>query len=76
MSDPNNNRILGFADAREVGPGVPADLVIGEPDLMTALCNFGGVTNPATKRFPASPRNPAFVILPDWRSIRRAGTYT
>ncbi|HUE04087.1 MAG TPA: hypothetical protein VMR62_31345 [Bryobacteraceae bacterium] len=55
VSDPNNNRILGFADARKVGPGVQADLVIGEPDLMTALCNFGGVTNPVTEALPRQP---------------------
>jgi uncharacterized protein (TIGR03437 family) len=46
VSDPNNSRVLGFADARKVGPGVTADIVIGEPDMSTGLCNFGGVTNP------------------------------
>jgi uncharacterized protein (TIGR03437 family) len=46
VSDPNNSRVLGFADARKVGPGVQADIVIGEPDMSTAVCNFGGVTNP------------------------------
>ncbi len=49
VSDPNNNRVLGFADARKVGPGVQADIVIGEPDMATAVCNYGGVTNPATE---------------------------
>jgi hypothetical protein len=36
VSDPNNNRVLGFADARKAGPGVQADIVIGEPDMSTA----------------------------------------
>jgi uncharacterized protein (TIGR03437 family) len=49
VSDPNNNRVLGFADARKVGPGVQADIVIGEPDMATAVCNYGGVTNPSTE---------------------------
>lgn len=55
VSDPGNNRVLGFADARLVGPGVKADLVIGEPDLMTSLCNAAGVTNPATETLPRQP---------------------
>jgi len=55
VSDPNNHRILGFADARIVKPGVKADLVIGEPDLKTAVCNFGGVTNPPTEQLPRQP---------------------
>jgi uncharacterized protein (TIGR03437 family) len=43
VSDPGNNRVLGFADARKAGPGVAADLVIGQSDLFTAVCNYGGV---------------------------------
>ena len=43
ISDPGNNRVLGFADARGVKPGAVADLVIGQPDLSTAVCNYGGV---------------------------------
>ena len=57
VSDPNNHRVLGFADARKVGPGVLADIVIGEPDMKTAVCNFGGVTNPSTET-NAPPRQP------------------
>jgi uncharacterized protein (TIGR03437 family) len=40
VSDPGNNRILGFNDYRKVGPYVTADLVIGQPDLKTAEVNF------------------------------------
>lgn len=40
VSDPGNNRVLGFADYRKVGPGVGADLVIGEPDLSTGMVNY------------------------------------
>jgi len=44
VSDPYNHRILGFYDARKLqAGGVPqgqhADIVIGEPDFNTALCN-------------------------------------
>jgi uncharacterized protein (TIGR03437 family) len=49
VSDPGNSRVLGFADARKVGPGVPADIVIGQPDLMTGVCNYNGVANPPTE---------------------------
>jgi uncharacterized protein (TIGR03437 family) len=43
ISDPGNNRVLGFADARSAQAGAVADLVIGQPDLSTAVCNYGGV---------------------------------
>ena len=43
VSDAGNNRVLGFVDARNVKPGAVADLVIGQPDLGTSVCNFGGV---------------------------------
>lgn len=62
ISDPNNHRVLGFSDARKVGPGVAADLVIGEPDLKTAVCNFGGITNPSTET-NAPPRQPTQASL-------------
>jgi uncharacterized protein (TIGR03437 family) len=55
VSDPSNHRVLGFADARKVGPGVQADIVIGEPDLLTALCNYGGVVNPPAEQLPRQP---------------------
>lgn len=45
VADPYNHRILGFYDARQLqSGGVPqnhhADIVIGEPDFNTALCNY------------------------------------
>jgi uncharacterized protein (TIGR03437 family) len=40
VADPLNNRILGYRDYRKVNAGVIADLVIGQPDLMTALVNY------------------------------------
>jgi uncharacterized protein (TIGR03437 family) len=43
VSDPNNHRVLGYYDARLVAAGKKADLVIGQPDFQTALCNY----NPA-----------------------------
>jgi uncharacterized protein (TIGR03437 family) len=46
ISDPGNNRVLGFADARGVHAGAIADLVIGQPDLATAVCNYDGVRVP------------------------------
>lgn len=55
VSDPGNHRVLGFADARKAGPGVAADIVIGQPDLYTGVCNFGGVTNPAVEAVPRQP---------------------
>ena len=40
VSDPYNNRILGFKDVRKLVPGSAADLVIGQPDLSPAVCNY------------------------------------
>ena len=55
ISDPGNNRVLGFADARKAGPGVQADIVIGEPDMMTSVCNYNGVANPPTEPLQRQP---------------------
>jgi uncharacterized protein (TIGR03437 family) len=40
VADPYNNRILGFRDIRKVRPGDKADLVLGQPDFTTAVCNY------------------------------------
>lgn len=40
VADPLNNRVLAFADYRKVNAGAFADLVIGQPDLRTALLNY------------------------------------
>jgi uncharacterized protein (TIGR03437 family) len=42
VSDPYNNRVLGFKDLRALKPGIPADIVIGQPDMATALCDPDG----------------------------------
>jgi uncharacterized protein (TIGR03437 family) len=40
VADPYNNRILAFKDLRKVSAGVAADLVIGQANGQTALCNY------------------------------------
>ncbi len=40
IADPLNNRVLGYRDYRRVNADVAADLVIGQPDLQTALVNY------------------------------------
>ena len=32
--------MLGFRDVRKLKPGSAADIVIGQPDMATALCNY------------------------------------
>jgi uncharacterized protein (TIGR03437 family) len=50
VADPCNNRVLGFKDARKLVPGALADIVIGQPDMHTALCNSpSGDPNQPTK---------------------------
>jgi uncharacterized protein (TIGR03437 family) len=40
VADTYNNRILAFKDLRKVSAGVAADLVIGQANGQTALCNY------------------------------------
>jgi uncharacterized protein (TIGR03437 family) len=42
VADPSNNRILGYRDMRKAGPGSGsvADIVIGQANGQTALCNY------------------------------------
>jgi uncharacterized protein (TIGR03437 family) len=50
VADPYNNRVLGFNDARKLVPGAKADIVIGQPDMQTALCNYpSGDSNQPTQ---------------------------
>lgn len=44
VSDANNSRILAWRDAQGFRSGAPADLVIGQPDVLHSDCNGGGVT--------------------------------
>jgi uncharacterized protein (TIGR03437 family) len=40
IADPANNRVLGFSDYRKVNAFSTADLVIGQPDLLSNIVNF------------------------------------
>jgi uncharacterized protein (TIGR03437 family) len=51
VADTFNHRVLGYKDARKLKAGAPsdlADIVIGQPDLSTAVCNYpnGDLTKP------------------------------
>jgi len=48
VSDPGNNRVLGFADYRTVGPGTKADMVIGQPDFYSSIVNYPAATTKQT----------------------------
>ena len=39
VADEDNNRVLGWRDAASFTSGAPADLVIGQPDFLSSLCN-------------------------------------
>ncbi|HEX5430796.1 MAG TPA: hypothetical protein VFW83_02420 [Bryobacteraceae bacterium] len=61
IADTFNNRVLGFVDARKVGTDArslltqKADLVIGQPDLNTALPNYSPSNqNPTEEQQPNS----------------------
>ncbi|MGC1811239.1 MAG: hypothetical protein WA721_14915, partial [Candidatus Binataceae bacterium] len=40
-ADPNNNRVLGWADAAGFADGAAADLEIGQNDFLSSTCNQG-----------------------------------
>lgn len=40
VADTYNNRILGFADLRNLQPGAKADIVIGQPDFQHSRTNY------------------------------------
>jgi uncharacterized protein (TIGR03437 family) len=55
VADFANNRVLGFKDFRNLKAGSLADIVIGQPDFNSGLCNVTGDPNhltPSTLCFP------------------------
>ena len=64
VSDANNHRVLIWKDSARFHTGDPADLVIGQPDLLTALPNAdaGGSSKPSRTSL-AAPRGIA--VAPD-----------
>jgi uncharacterized protein (TIGR03437 family) len=59
VADTYNNRILGFKDLRTVAPGARADIVIGQPNFTTALCNYN----------PSLPGNGGDIFSPTQSSL-------
>ncbi len=56
VSDINNNRVLVWKDATAFHSGDPADLVIGQPSLTTAIANADSPTQKPTSTSLANPR--------------------
>lgn len=46
--DSGNNRVLGWSNADNLTNGAPADLVIGQTDFHSNLCNAGGAVSAGT----------------------------
>jgi sugar lactone lactonase YvrE len=57
ISDLQNNRVLWFGGPLTGGPSPGADIVIGQPDFVTSLCNLGG-SAPSCATL-CGPRTPA-----------------
>ncbi len=53
VADPGNNRVLGFKDLRALTAGSQADIVIGQPDFLTGVCNY-----PTGNAPPTRPKKP------------------
>lgn len=54
VADTANHRVLGWRDLRGLREGARADLVLGQPDLVTAVANYGA---PAADNRPATSTN-------------------
>lgn len=52
VADYDNNRVLGWKNARNFKKGTPADLVIGQADYTSAACNRGGAVSDRTLCLP------------------------
>ncbi len=57
VSDPGNHRVLAYKDMRSLNFNARADLVIGQPDGATALCNYPtGDSAQPTQTQPLRPK--------------------
>jgi len=52
VADYDNHRVLGWRNARNFKKGTPADLVIGQADYTSAVCNRGGAVSNKTLCLP------------------------
>jgi sugar lactone lactonase YvrE len=43
IADAQNNRVIGYKDVTNFANGGPADLVIGQADFLSGVCNFDGI---------------------------------
>ena len=54
VADTGNHRVLGFKDLRGLTAGSKADIVIGQPDFQTAVCNYNA-SSPTHGGDPSQP---------------------
>jgi uncharacterized protein (TIGR03437 family) len=78
VADPLNNRVLGFYDARKLREtGIPqgqhADIVLGEPDFNTAMCNYP--TGDSTKTTASGLCHPTGVLADPNGNLYVADTF-
>jgi sugar lactone lactonase YvrE len=59
ISDPNNNRVLGYRSVAALLSGASADIVIGQPDFFSNIQNNGSGLNPVSAASLADPRGVA-----------------
>ncbi|HYB89528.1 MAG TPA: NHL repeat-containing protein, partial [Candidatus Binataceae bacterium] len=63
VADKENNRVLGYLSADSFSNGAAADLVIGQPDFVTAVCNDGTGPGDVSGYGPDSLCNPYGVAV-------------
>src|SRR5689334_1004280 len=52
VADYDNNRVLGWRNAKSFKKGTPADVVIGQADFNASVCNRGGAVSSKTLCLP------------------------
>jgi uncharacterized protein (TIGR03437 family) len=73
VSDPGNNRVLGFADYRKVGPGTKADIVIGQPDFSRRIVNYPATTTETRNGLIIGVPNNSGLSVPEGLALDASG---
>ncbi|HLI80460.1 MAG TPA: hypothetical protein VKV03_10785 [Candidatus Binataceae bacterium] len=69
--DTGNHRVLGYADETRLAPGVSPDLVIGQPDLFSAILNLASPNNSIlTSPVSAAVDHAGNLYVSDWADNR------
>ncbi len=77
VTDLDNHRVLGWSDAASFATGAPADLVIGQPDFLSYLCDGldGNAVSASSLCVPKGLRSTDWAIS-TWRTAGTTGCWS